>query len=167
MTGTDDAVKVIAAVREDEPDLDALLATPASRIVVHRPHPDEPAEQPSKVKAVVAAWFDEEPDASTITSWAPGGHVDAYLVDEHVQIDAGIDAADGESSPGLCRLVFVRRNPDLTHEEMAECHFERRAWVFAWFGRSMMWAYGEVEPRLVDETAPWRYAPGDVSKGLI
>lgn len=58
-------------------------------------------------------------------------------------------------------------NPGMTDEEMAGCHFECRAWVFAWFGRSMMWAYGEVEPRLVDDTAPWRYAPGDVSKGLI
>jgi uncharacterized protein (TIGR02118 family) len=125
VTGTRDEVKVIAAVREDDPDLDALLATSASRIVVHRPHPDEPAEQPSKVKAVVAAWLDEEPDAATIAGWAPGGHVDAYLVDEHVQIDAGIDAADGESPPGLCRLVFVRRNPDLTHEEMAE-HWTQR-----------------------------------------
>ena len=113
-------VKIIAAVREDDPDLDALLALPARRVVVHRPFPDEPAEQPSRVKAVVAAWCDDEPDADTLAAWSPRGHVDAYLVDEHVQIDAGLDPADGEEPPGLCRLVFLRRNPDLSHAEMAQ-----------------------------------------------
>lgn len=57
--------------------------------------------------------------------------------------------------------------PGMTDEEVAACHFECRAWVFAWFGRATMWAYGDVEPRLIDAANPRQYAPGDVAKGWI
>ncbi len=114
-----ESIKVVGVVLGADPDLDALRALPASRIVVHRPHPDEPAEQPDGLHAVVVAWCDEEPDAATIGGWALGGRVDAYRVDEHVQIDAGLRPSDGDQPPGLCRLVFLRRLPSLTRAQMA------------------------------------------------
>jgi uncharacterized protein (TIGR02118 family) len=118
-------MKLIGVVRDVDPDLDAMLALPAQRVVVHRPFPDEPPEQPVDVHAVVVAWCDDDPDPRALAAWAPGGRVDAYLVDEHVQIDAGLDPADGDEPPGLCRLVFVRRLASLTRAEMAAHWTER------------------------------------------
>jgi uncharacterized protein (TIGR02118 family) len=120
---------MIAVVRVADPDLERLCALPARQVVVHRPLPDEPPEQPPDVHAVVVAWTPDvtgdEPDAATVAAWAPGGHVDAYRVDEHVQIDAGLQPADGDEPPGLCRLVFVRRAAALTRDEMAAHWTER------------------------------------------
>jgi uncharacterized protein (TIGR02118 family) len=118
-------VKVIAVVRDADPDMAALESLPARRVVVHRPYPGERAEQPRDVRAVVAWWGDAEPPVDALLALAPGGHVDAYRVDEHVQIDPGIRPAPGEEPPGLCRLVFVRRAPGLTRDEMAAHWVER------------------------------------------
>jgi uncharacterized protein (TIGR02118 family) len=149
-------VKVVGVVRDAEPDLDALGSLPARRLVVHRPHPEEPAEQPQDVRAVVLAWCDDEPDAATISSsigaWAPGGRVDAYRVDEHVQIDARVSAADGGEPPGLCRLVFVRRAPSLSRAEMAR-HWTERHTPIVHRHHPAFWHYAQnvvVEPLTPD-----------------
>jgi uncharacterized protein (TIGR02118 family) len=122
-------VKVIAVVRGVEPDAEALESLAAGRVVVHRPYAGEPAEQPPDVRAVVAWWGDAEPDTDSLRALAPGGHVDAYRVEEHVQIDpqleGGLHPAPGDEPPGLCRLVFVRRAPAITREQMAAHWVER------------------------------------------
>jgi len=121
---TDDGVdKLVCVVRDAPPDLELLRSLPARRLVVHRPHPDEPPEQPPDVHAVVLMWphHDVTPsvDAETIASWFPGARVDAYAVEEHVQIEPGLTPPPGSEPPGLCRLVFVRRAPSLTRDQMA------------------------------------------------
>lgn len=121
--------KLVCVVRDAPPDLDVLGEVPARRLVVHRPHPDEPPEQPTDVHAVVVVWPDADvtpgPDAETIASWFPDARVDAYGVEEHVQIDPGITPSAGSDPPGLCRLVFLRRAPSLTREQMARHWTER------------------------------------------
>ena len=53
------------------------------------------------------AWLDDEPE------WVGGG-VDAYAAEPHRQWDRIGGAAE------VTRLVFVRRHPDLSHDEFAQ-----------------------------------------------
>lgn len=144
--------KTVAALRGAAPDLEALRALPARRVVVHRPFVDEPPEQPPDVHAVVAVWSDDDPDPATIAGWAPGGQVDAYRVEEHVQIDPGLAPADGDEPPGLCRLVFLRRAPSITRDEMAR-HWTERHTPIVHRRHPAFWGYVQnvvVEPLTPD-----------------
>ena len=46
-------------------------------------------------------------------------------------------------------------------EDEKAAHFERSAWVFAWFGFYLAVPSGEIAPRMIDPKNPRRYAPGN------
>jgi len=101
--------KVVVAVRGEVPDrvpdVPGLVA-----YTVLRPHPDEPPTQPEGIGGVALAWLDTDatPDPA---AWfdAP---VDAYRVDERVQIDGAV-------TPYVVQCSFVRRLPTLRRDEFA------------------------------------------------
>lgn len=87
---------------------------------VHTPSPDVPPAQPDDVDEIWVLWLDDGADPHAIvTAVLQGTPVTAYLVDERVQWDYERDWADGEPSPGVKQLSFVRRLPSLTRAEFA------------------------------------------------
>jgi uncharacterized protein (TIGR02118 family) len=106
--------------------LDVPAVDGMSGYAVYLPAPDEPPEHPDTVGGVACVWLDRD-DPGDPARWFPDARVDAYLVDERVQIDYERDWPDGQVSPGLHRIVFVRRAPALTREQMAAHWADRHA----------------------------------------
>jgi uncharacterized protein (TIGR02118 family) len=112
--------KVIVAVRgpldDTVPDAPGLVA-----YSVHRNHPDEPTPDPGatpeNLGGVAMAWFadDAQPDPA---SWFDVP-VEAYLVDERIQIDWTRDWPDGTPTPAIEQVPFVRKVDKLTRDEFA------------------------------------------------
>ncbi len=109
--------KVICVVRGpigvDVPPVDGLHG-----YSVVLPSSEVPAEHPDDVGGVASVWIDGEAIVEPLR-WFPGAGVDAYRVEERVQIDYERDWPDGQASPGFHRIVFVRRAPGITREQMA------------------------------------------------
>jgi uncharacterized protein (TIGR02118 family) len=114
--------KVVAAIGgpfdDAPPTVDGLVA-----YSVHRPHPDEPPEQPLDVAGVVMAWI--EGDAPLQPARWFDAPVTAYLVDERVQIEWTRDWPDGAATPAVEQLAFVPRIPSITREQFAALWSER------------------------------------------
>jgi uncharacterized protein (TIGR02118 family) len=86
----------------------------------HTPSPDVPPTQPDDVHEIFFVWLPDDVDPrSWVAETAQGMQVTAYLVDERVQWDYERDWPDGEPSPGVKQLSFVRRLPSLTRDEFA------------------------------------------------
>jgi uncharacterized protein (TIGR02118 family) len=87
---------------------------------VHTPSPEVPATQPERVQAIWFVWVDDAVDAREVaTSLVRDDTLHAYVVEERVQWDYQRDWPDGEASPGIKQLSFVRRVPALTREQFA------------------------------------------------
>ena len=114
--------KVVAAIGgpfdDAPPAVDGLVA-----YSVHRPHPDEPLEQPLDADGLVMAWIDGDAPLEP-TRWfdAP---VTAYLVDERIQIEWERDWPDGVATPAIEQLAFVPRIASITREQFA-AHWSER-----------------------------------------
>jgi len=81
--------------------------------------------------------------------------VDAYRVDERVQIDWSRDWADGQPSPGIKQLSFVHRVPALTRDEFAT-HWSDRHTPLARVHHPGIWRY--VQNIVIEALTP--DAPG-------
>lgn len=90
------------------------------------PTDDVPSEHPDDVTGIASVWLDEDAPIEPST-WFPDTKVDAYHVLERVKVDYDRDWPDGQVSPGLHRMVFVRRAPGLTRDQMAHHWSERHA----------------------------------------
>lgn len=52
--------------------------------------------------------------------------------------------------------------PAMDDDEAASAQFETKALCVAWLGLAGMFAFGGVQPRLIDPNNPRRYAPGNL-----
>jgi uncharacterized protein (TIGR02118 family) len=108
--------KIIIAVHgpldDMVPDVPGLVA-----YSVHRSHPDEPTQQPADIGGVAMVWVDDDGRIDP-ASWFDTP-VDAYLVDERVQIDWTRDWPDGTPTPAIEQIPFVRKLPELTRAQFA------------------------------------------------
>jgi uncharacterized protein (TIGR02118 family) len=132
-------------------DLDAPPVDGLCGYAVYLPAPGEPPEQPDTVGGVACVWLDgEEPGEPE--RWFPHARVDAYRVDERVQIDYERGWPDGQVSPGVHRLVFLRRAPTLTRAQMA-AHWSDRHTPLVRRHHPGFWQYVQnvvVEPVTAD-----------------
>ena len=106
------------------PTIDGLAA-----YSVHRTHPDEanadPGAAPHDLGGVAMAWLRDGAPLDPAT-WFDKP-VDAYLVDERVQIDWTRDWPDGTPTVAIEHLPFVRRIPELTRDQFAAHWSEKHA----------------------------------------
>jgi uncharacterized protein (TIGR02118 family) len=108
--------KVVAAVHgpvgDAPPPVDGLLAG-----AVLRPHPGEDSPHPPSVHAIVMVWL--AGDATPRPTRWYDSPVDAYLVDERVQIAGPSEWNDGPPAAAIVQCSFVRRRPELTRAQFA------------------------------------------------
>jgi uncharacterized protein (TIGR02118 family) len=113
--------KVVAVAHGEPPGHTApTLPRGVVGLSVHRPYPGAAAEHPGDVHAVCMVWLDDDVDpldaARAVVGVEP---MTAYVVDEQVQWDYVRDWPEGEVTPGVKRISFVRRLPALTRTEFA------------------------------------------------
>jgi uncharacterized protein (TIGR02118 family) len=141
--------KVVCVVHGPTPATTPTVAG-LTAYALHRPAPAQPAEHPPDVDAIAMAWLEPgvpcDPEA-----WFPNSPIDAYVVDERVQIDYARDWPDGHASPGVKRVSFVRRAPGITRAAMAT-HWSEVHLPLARVHHPALWRY--VQNVVVDTVTP-------------
>jgi EthD domain len=122
-----------------EPTLPAVDGVAGYAVVL--PATDIASEHPEDVHGIASVWV-EPGTVCAPNEWFPGSHVDTYRVREQVHIDYERDWPDGQVSPGLHRMVFLRRAPGLSRDEMAT-HWARHHAPLVPVHHPAFWEYGQ------------------------
>jgi uncharacterized protein (TIGR02118 family) len=142
---------------------DTVAAGAARRAALDVRMPDTELEpfgpdlmRPLEASAVVALWDTEPHAAVALTLPATARLVGAYRVEEVVQKDYERTWPSARQSPGFKMIAFLRRRPDLTHEQFSQ-HWRNNHGPLAVARQPGFWRYvqNHVVERLTDTTPDW------------